>query len=271
MFVSRHAAMQYLDATQRPSWVSAGDKRRMDPLTYRACQCVAACLDGITLSSHAAVIFASAYGSIHSTLKFADSMAAYGDEGASPTPFTSSVHNATAGTLCQLLELHGPSTTISENNCSITAALRLAHCLLLTERCEQVLLVAGEEHHPWSLQAISELTRIPWVVSSGMSAILLQSQPSLNARKIYAGSDASALCIDNGGMTPRERRTLTQMASDQKRLRAPDILSGWWPTGLLAALPLKEYTTERIQLRECDGPLVAEWLLDPLEKDDSLS
>lgn len=258
MRLSAHASSQDLDPSVRPDWVSAGDRRRMDPLTLRACQCVDRCLAGRRLDAETAVIFACAYGSITSTLRFADSMAAFGDGSASPTPFTSSVHNATCGTLSQLLGLHGPSTTISEGNVSVSAALRWAHVMLGQQRCSTVLVVAGEEHQPWSQRTISELTDLPWLVTGGMAAVLLENGAA--GRELRPGEHLAEQCLDSGGMTAGERRRLARAADRQQRLVAPELLGGWWPTCLLSALPSDG---PALQLRERDGLTVHSWWLGP--------
>ena len=99
-----------------------------------------------------------------------------------------------------------------------------------------------------------------------MAACLLEANLSDASRRLSMGKQAGGTCLDNGGMTPRDRRTLANAAAaagDQQRQVAPEQLGGWWPTGLLAALPSAAEHSEPLQLRECDGPLLSEWILHP--------
>ncbi|TVR45024.1 MAG: hypothetical protein EA402_05360 [Planctomycetota bacterium] len=264
MRLSGFASSQNLDPAHRPSWLSPGDKRRMDPLTLRACQTVDKLLANRRLSPDCGMVFACAYGSIISTLRFVDSIRDHGDGSASPTPFTSSVHNATGGSLSQLLDLHGPSTTLSEGNVSTSAALRWAWCQLYSQRCPQVLLVCGEEHHPWSQRTVTGLTDLLWPVADGMSACLLEPLSGNQDLVWRPGEHPASRCLDNGGMTSADRRRLAAAAQGQQRLIAPELLGGWWPTCTLAALPsLDELQGQALQVRERDGLVNCSWWLGP--------
>jgi len=214
----------------RPSWVDARRKRRLDPLTYRACQAVDRALGNRRLDVDAAVIFATGYGSVGSTLRFAASMIELGEDQASPSPFTTSVHNATAGSLAELLDLHGPSTTISQGNASSTSALLLARSWLREERASRVLVVAGDLHREWSARTAAILH--PEVVHrSGVAAVLLEAGGP--GPRLVPGVDASlpSLLHHGGG---GDARRMERLGHRGTWTQTP--LGGWWPTAGLAAL-----------------------------------
>jgi hypothetical protein len=92
-----------------------------------------------------AVIFATAYGGLTSTVDFLESIATRGAEFGSPTAFYQSVHHSPAGQLCISLGLRGTSLTVSARELSGETALRVALTLLKAGRADKVLLVAADE------------------------------------------------------------------------------------------------------------------------------
>lgn len=253
MRLTRWAHIHEADEQARPSWVSPGARRRQDVLTRLACSTVDKILDPeIPLPTETAVVMATAYGSVASTLKFVDSIKAHGDEGASPTPFTSSVHNATTGTMSELLGLRGPSTTISQGNTSTLAALRWADLMLRSGRCPAVLMIAGDQHHAWSQRVISELAPVKWPLSGGMGAGILEAGEG-PGHEIRLHTQPCERVLDNGGTTDAENRKLQRLANEmsQTRQRTGDLKEGWWPTMMWSCLPFG--TDSPIHLREIDG------------------
>ena len=93
----------------------------------------------------AALVFATGYGGLSSTVDFLESVASRGPEFGSPTAFYQSVHHSPAGQLSIALGLRGTALTVSARELSGEAALRVALTLLKTGRADKVLLVAADE------------------------------------------------------------------------------------------------------------------------------
>ena len=92
------------------------------------------------------LVICSGYGSTKTTFSFLDSIIDYGDACSSPTLFSNSVHNAAAGHISILLELEGPSLTVSQFEMSVPSALLSAIQWLREERVERVLFGAVDEY-----------------------------------------------------------------------------------------------------------------------------
>jgi len=95
-----------------------------------------------------ALVFATGYGGLTSTVDFLESVASRGPEFGSPTAFYQSVHHSPAGQLSIALGLRGTSLTVSARELSGETALRVALTLLKTGRADKVLLVAADERSP---------------------------------------------------------------------------------------------------------------------------
>jgi 3-oxoacyl-[acyl-carrier-protein] synthase II len=145
------------DSSALPDWVPAAARRRLDANQRLAVLAVAAAIAGHTLPPATAVIVASAYGNVDASWRFAVSLAEHGDHAGSPTPFTTSVHNAVAGCLAALLQLQGPTSTLSDGDGSAEAARDLAQAWLTSGRAPAVLLVLGDRHNPWSRRVLETL------------------------------------------------------------------------------------------------------------------
>jgi len=251
MRLSRHASDRGAALGARPAWVPAGSWRRQDPLARRCCALLDPLLHDGALPDTCAVVLATAYGSVAATQRFVDSIAEHGDAGASPSPFTASVHNAAAGAVSELLGLRGPSSTISQGACSGLAALRWAVGVLAAQRAPAVLLLCGEAHNAWSEAVVAELSAAPWPIGSGCAACLIEAGEG-PGRPLRLGEYTAEHCLDGGGLGPAEAR-LARAAerAGQQRRRAPDQLGAWWPTATLAALELD--ADAALQLREREG------------------
>lgn len=219
-----------------PAWVGAGQRRRQDPLVRAACAAVERLLaQGPALPGDTAVVTATAYGAVESTFRFAQSIAGYGDGGASPTPFTTSVHNSCAGALGEFLHLHGPSTTVSQGGTSTIAALRWATLMLAAGRAPAVLLVAGERHNDWSREVVGALSHAAWPIGDGVVACVIEPGDG-PGRALRLGAHPAALQLDGGTPDPADEGLLAEAAQGRVRRSAPARFGSWWPTATLAAL-----------------------------------
>lgn len=214
-----------------PSWVAAGARRRLDPLTRLAAAAVDRLLQqGGELPPDTAVLVATSYGAVESTFKFAQSLSAYGDAGGSPTPFTTSVHNSCAAAIGELLRLRGPTTTISQGATGPLAALRFAHRLVETGRAPAALVLAGERHNDWSRRVVAQLSGARWPIGDGMVGCVVEAGDG-PGRVMSWDRAATGRCLTGGPLTDDETRWI---GADP--IIAADRLGAWWPGCGLAGL-----------------------------------
>jgi hypothetical protein len=264
MRMSRYACCRHGDQPAPwPEWVPAGQRRRQDPLTRQACAAVTQLLGSSErLPAATAVVVSTSYGAVDSTWRFVSGIAGFGDAGASPTPFTTSVHNSCAGALGELLGLHGPATTLSQGSTGGIAALRWAMLMLEAGRAPAVLVVAADRHNPWSQGMVTALSGSRWPVSDGAAAALIEPGPG-PGRELRLGRHAAQAVLDGGAQLPEDELQLAARAAGMARLVAPELLAGWWPCCLLAALPWRQEGA--LQLREIEAGLCCEAWLGPLQ------
>ncbi len=96
-------------------------------------------------ASRTGIVFATSLGPHVTTFEFLEEILAYGDAGSSPTKFSHSVHNAAVSYITKALQITGPALTITQFNNSFAQALHLAQAWLANDRCDQVLVGAGDE------------------------------------------------------------------------------------------------------------------------------
>jgi hypothetical protein len=231
-----------------PTWVSAGARRRLDPLTRLAAAAVdRLLLQGGELHPDTAVLVATSYGAVESTFKFAQSLSAYGDAGGSPTPFTTSVHNSCAAAIGELLRLRGPTTTISQGATGPLAALRFAHRLVETGRAPAALVLAGERHNDWSRRVVTTLSGAPWPIGDGMVGCVIEAGDG-PGRALSLRAHSAGRCLTGGPLTAEEARLI---GAKSDLIVAAERLGTWWPGCGLAGL---EWTTDgAVELSEVEG------------------
>lgn len=111
------------------------------------------------------IIVASGYGATGTTFAFLDSVLGDGDACASPTHFSSSVHNAAAANLSIQLKLEGPCLTLSQFEQSVFSAFSEARIWLCEGRVDRVLVGCVDEFCPvlgycWQRYFGSELPEV---------------------------------------------------------------------------------------------------------------
>ena len=91
------------------------------------------------------IILATALGPHVTTFRFLDDIIDYDDSSVSPTTFSHSVHNAAASYISSLLNIRGPTITITQFTSPIHQALILAQAWLEEGRCKYVLTGCVDE------------------------------------------------------------------------------------------------------------------------------
>jgi len=241
-----------------PTWVSAAHRRRVDPLTRLACAAVDGLHKTTPWSPDTALVVSTAYGAIDSTWRFASSIAAFGDAGASPTPFTASVHNSCSGSLCELLQLHGPCTTLSQGGHATIAALRWADLQLTAQRAPEVLIVIVDHFNVWSRSVISTLSGSPWPLGDG--AVALLAQPGVaGGREVRWGNHAYDVSVDAGAPHPDDEALL---AAQPHRRRSADVIGTWAPGSTLAGVTHELWCSPAaLHISECEDRILhTAWL-----------
>ena len=218
----------------RPAWLSAGQARRLDPLAALCCATVDRLAGLSALPEDTAVIVGTAWGTIAATQRFADSLRSFHNAevegGASPTAFITSVHHHAAGTVGEVLRLHGPAQTVSLGGCSGLAALRTG-ALLVASRRRPALVIAADATTPWCQGMIANVTGVTHPAVGGAMAFLVM--PAGHGWRLHLGA-SNLPRYDAGGATAREERIL---ARQPQRASAGAGPASWWPTVGLARAP----------------------------------
>lgn len=124
------------------------DSRRADKFSKMAILAAYDALEdgGITVNKKSlGIIVATGFGPHATTFRFLDDILNYGDQNVSPTVFSHSVHNAAASYVASVLNVNGPTITLTQLTFSFQQALILAKSWLKEKRCEYVLIGAVEE------------------------------------------------------------------------------------------------------------------------------
>lgn len=91
------------------------------------------------------MIVSSGFGPHQRGFRFLDGLLEHGDMAASPTDFSHSVHGSASAYIAGLLELRGPTFSITDFQAGFAQAVLLAQCWLDQSRCDHVLVGATEE------------------------------------------------------------------------------------------------------------------------------
>ncbi len=184
------------------------------------------------------VIVATGHGAHPTTFEFLDGILDFGEAAVSPTVFSNSVHNAAASYIASVLDIHGPTLTVTQFHFSFQAALQLAKVWLEEGRCDYVLVGSADLHgevmgyigdsmlttaydgkiKPFRFKPTSH------VPGEGAVFFLAGNNPSKSAycavADVSVGGDrgdaapADLIILDADGMLPDETAYLSSMSSD---------------------------------------------------------
>jgi len=114
-----------------------------------------------------AVVFSSRHGDLHKTSALLDTLA--NNESLSPTAFSMSVHNASAGLLSIFTGNHAASNTISAGRDSFFMALVDAYARISSGVCDKVLVIHCDQALPKEYLCFQDEQQIDHAVSFVMS------------------------------------------------------------------------------------------------------
>ena len=128
------------------------------------------------------IILATAFGPHATVFKFVNDLLDFGDEKASPTVFSQSVHAAAASMIAVAAGLHGPALTVADLAMPFEEALTLADSWLASDRCDAVLVGAVDEVS----DVLAHVARRKWTLSpDGMA------RPSSNGQTAYVPGEGA--------------------------------------------------------------------------------
>lgn len=145
-------------------WVPAMQRRRLSAFTKMALHCAYQASAG---DYSLPVIFSSRHGDLHKTSSLLDSLASR--DSLSPTAFSMSVHNASAGLLSILTDNKSSSNTISAGRDSLFMAIVDAYARLMTSDEEKVLVVHCDQALPDAYLEFSDEIQVDHCVAFVMS------------------------------------------------------------------------------------------------------
>jgi 3-oxoacyl-[acyl-carrier-protein] synthase II len=94
------------------------------------------------------ILLSTAFGPHRTTFSFLDEILDYGDAAVSPTVFSHSVHGAAVSYIANLLQVHGPTWTMTQFDRPFSQALTMAQAWLDEGRVDYVLVGAADECGP---------------------------------------------------------------------------------------------------------------------------
>jgi len=97
------------------------------------------------LQEDAAIITASSFGPINTTLALLDDILDYPEDKILPTKFSHSVHNAITSYACAILGIHGPAFALTNNENQHETAIATAKSLLDSKTAPHVLIIEIHE------------------------------------------------------------------------------------------------------------------------------
>ncbi|MDR1303812.1 MAG: beta-ketoacyl synthase chain length factor [Verrucomicrobiales bacterium] len=201
------------------AWFSPKELRRLDHYTKLALSAAARTLRhaGVDFApeKNFGLVIASAQGPVRRSCDFMDSILDDGPLCASPLAFAASVHNVLETYLTLLLNLRGPTLTVSQKGGSFAAALAVARGWLRSGRCAKILLGVVDEIHPVTAQVnTAGIDARHLITDDGAAFFLLTLTPEPGARPLPAevGDDWQA--------ARRAARELTPLftAGDTRRI-----------------------------------------------------
>jgi 3-oxoacyl-[acyl-carrier-protein] synthase II len=136
------------------------------------------------------IVGATAHGPMDETVDFVAGVRRDGPKYASPTLFSSALHNSMAGVVARELGTRGPSIVLSNGDVSFETALLVATAGLSSGRMKRAIVVGADAFHPLYARSLSEFHLL------SDSTAPLDPTMRRTARGMLLGEGAGALVLD---------------------------------------------------------------------------
>jgi hypothetical protein len=168
------------------------------------------------------MIVSSGFGPQARGFRFLDGILDCGDDAASPTDFSHSVHGAAAAYISGLLGLRGPSLNATDFEIGFEEVVRLAQCWLAEGACDRVLIGAVDELGEVMLHCASVMVKDFASVSPGEGAVFLMLGPGglPGIARVDAASEPTDVDV-----LIREQPTVTLAEGNAPRIAAKQTIS----------------------------------------------
>ena len=123
------------------------------------------------------MIVSSGFGPHCRGFKFLDGLIDEGDGATSPTDFSHSVHGAALAYISGLLDIRGPSLSVTDFEIGFEQSVQLAQCWLAEGMCDRVLIGAVDEVGEVLLHCASRMLNEAAEVSPGEGAMFMVLGP----------------------------------------------------------------------------------------------
>lgn len=143
--VAEHRVKDVADLAQLKEFVSPMESRRMGRLLKAAMLTSMKVLKQGSVECPDAIITATTYGMMETSMKFLDDMCSGGEQLLGPTLFMQSTHNTIGSSIAIRLGCHGYNTTYTQGEKSLEWALRDAHDLIRSGKARTVLVGCHDE------------------------------------------------------------------------------------------------------------------------------
>ncbi|WP_440876486.1 beta-ketoacyl synthase chain length factor [Thalassotalea sp. PLHSN55] len=145
-------------------WVPAMQRRRLSAFAKMSLFCA---YKASNASNSMPVVFSSRHGDLHKTSALLDTLAE--KDSLSPTAFSMSVHNASAGLLSILTGNKSASNTISAGRDSLFMAILDAYARLMTSTDDKILVVHCDQALPEAYRNFSDEIQIDHCIAFVMT------------------------------------------------------------------------------------------------------
>jgi len=132
--------------------------------------------------SRLGLFLGTSYGPLETNFRFLDTLLDNGEGQASPTLFSHSVHNATAGYLSRIFKILGPAFTVTTPTWPFLSALREAALAIAADTIDLALVVGAEMPSPVLNEAAATLSQESRPLESVAAVTWVLERPRQSSR-----------------------------------------------------------------------------------------
>ncbi len=158
------------------------------------------------------LVVGTSFGAIETNFRFLDTLDQGGEGQASPTLFSHSVHNAAAGYISRLMDIKGPTATVTSFAWPLISALQHALVSISSGGCERAIVVAAEVQSPLLDEARARMKGSPSEgggPSRAVAWLLDREGHQGEERPLLDKADVSERCGDPVDFLTRESEEIT--------------------------------------------------------------